>query len=537
PAHARGAAARRPERQDSALQPAQARGHRFGGRPARRGGREGAAGAEGRQRGGRGLRDPRQPAHKEQAARRGDRGVSARAHPRRSERERRLRAGARLQAGRELRRRRSGLPARAADGRAQHQGAVAARRPVDAARRLQGRREGALDGARVQRRSAGVSPEAGREPDPARAPRRSGEEPARSAAAEAGPGDGELRSRRAPRSARRHGQGGRGLRGGTEAAPDRLPGALQPGEDPVAHRAGEGRGAALPRGGGRESIVRRRLPLSGEGAARQRRSARGRNGGAQGPELGRRAGRAAARPLRPRRRLHAHRTGARRGAPGRDGAAPRTRRPVTSWLSIVASLALAALTAACSRAEAPPARTPATPISVVVVTIDTLRADRIGIYGAKNVETPNIDRLAREGAWSSHSTAHVPLTRPSHVSIFSGRYPAEHGIRDNVAPTLAPEVPLLAEQFQRAGFATAGFVSSVVLTKQSGLARGFDTYSDAFEIGEDDARFLNTIQKRGDVATGEAIAWIKDHQKFFAWVHLYDPHDPYEPPGRYAVAY
>ena len=210
---------------------------------------------------------------------------------------------------------------------------------------------------------------------------------------------------------------------------------------------------------------------------------------------------------------------------------------MTSRLPIVVSLALAALTAACSRAEAPPARTPATPISVLVVTIDTLRADRIGIYGAKNVETPNIDRLAREGAWSSRSTAHVPLTRPSHISIFSGRYPAEHGIRDNVAPTLAPEVPLLAEQFQRAGFATAGFVSSVVLTKQSGLARGFDTYSDAFEIGEDDARFLNTIQKRGDVATGEAIAWIKDHQKFFAWVHLYDPHDPYEPPGRYAVAY
>jgi choline-sulfatase len=209
---------------------------------------------------------------------------------------------------------------------------------------------------------------------------------------------------------------------------------------------------------------------------------------------------------------------------------------VTLRPTIALSLALAALGQACSRPESPP-RTSGKITSVLFITIDTLRADRIGIYGAKNVETPNIDRLAREGAWARHSTVHVPLTRPSHISMFTGRYPAEHGIRDNVAPTLGADVPVLAELFQRAGFATAAFVSSVVLTRQSGLARGFDTYSDAFEIGEDDARFLNTIQKRGDIAAGEATAWIKERQKFFAWVHLYDPHDPYEPPGRYAVAY
>jgi choline-sulfatase len=209
---------------------------------------------------------------------------------------------------------------------------------------------------------------------------------------------------------------------------------------------------------------------------------------------------------------------------------------VTSRLTILLPLVLAALGQACARADAPQ-KPPIKSNSVLFITIDTLRADRIGIYGAKNIETPNIDRLAREGAWAHHSTVHVPLTRPSHISIFTGRYPAEHGIRDNVAPSLAPELPLLAELFQRAGFATAGFVSSVVLTRQSGLARGFDTYSDTFEIGEDDARFLNTIQKRGDIVTGEAIAWMKEHPLFFAWVHLYDPHDPYEPPGRYAVAY
>jgi len=184
-------------------------------------------------------------------------------------------------------------------------------------------------------------------------------------------------------------------------------------------------------------------------------------------------------------------------------------------------------------------KAPQTARNVVLITIDTLRADRVGIYGATNVETPHMDRLAREGAWASHATVHVPLTRPSHTSIFTGRYPAEHGIRDNVAPALAPGLPLLAEQFKQAGFDTAAFVASVVLARESGLARGFDSYSDRFEIGEDDARFLNTIQKRGDVVVGEANDWIKRHasQRFFSWIHLYDPHDPYEPPGSYAVRY
>ena len=192
--------------------------------------------------------------------------------------------------------------------------------------------------------------------------------------------------------------------------------------------------------------------------------------------------------------------------------------------------------AACSGGAPPP---PATASNVLIVTIDTLRADRIGIYGAADVATPNIDALARDGAWAPQATVHTPLTRPSHISIFSGRYPAEHGIRDNVAPTLDSGVPLLAEVFERQGLDTAAFVSSVVLTRQSGLARGFAHYSDRFEVGEDDARFLNTIQKRGDIVTGEAIEWIRARggRRFFAWVHLYDPHDPYEPPGRYAVEY
>jgi len=202
-----------------------------------------------------------------------------------------------------------------------------------------------------------------------------------------------------------------------------------------------------------------------------------------------------------------------------------------------ATLGTVALAAAACTQPVQPAPVPVAE-NVLLITIDTLRADRVGVYGAANVETPNLDRLAREGAFARHATAHVPLTRPSHVSIFTGLYPAEHGIRDNVSPALPTDVPVLAERFKAQGHATAAFVASVVLTRQSGLARGFDHYSDRFDIGEDDARFLNTIQKRGDEVAGEAAAWIRAQKgRFFAWVHLYDPHDPYEPPGRYAVQY
>ena len=287
------------------------------------------------------------------------------------------------------------------------------------------------------------------------------------------------------------------------------------------------------------------IPVSGQGAARCRRAAESEAAALKGLESDAAAGRRArwattCSPTSTRARVASARPRAMpRWASGSNAAADEFMSGlntdaailwascVSRWLSTVAG---------CARSDAP-AAPPAAATSVLFVTIDTLRADRLGVYGATNVETPNIDRLAREGAWARHSTVHVPLTRPSHISMFTGRYPAEHGIRDNVAPALAADVPLLAELFQREGFSTAAFVSSVVLTRQSGLARGFDHYSDRFEIGEDDARFLNTIQKRGDIVTAEAIAWLKEHPRFFAWVHLYDPHDPYEPPGRYAVQY
>jgi arylsulfatase A-like enzyme/Flp pilus assembly protein TadD len=200
-------------------------------------------------------------------------------------------------------------------------------------------------------------------------------------------------------------------------------------------------------------------------------------------------------------------------------------------------LFLAISTGCAPRETAPPAPSPAK--NLVIVTIDTLRADRVGAYGNTTVATPNLDRIAREGAMAVHASVHVPLTRPSHISLFTGLHPDEHGIRDNVSPPLDRNVPLLAEILQQRGFQTSAFVSSIVLSRQSGLARGFAHYSDRFEIGADDARFLNTIQKPGDQIIEEATGWLAESrsERRFAWVHLYDPHDPYEPPEPYASRY
>jgi choline-sulfatase len=203
--------------------------------------------------------------------------------------------------------------------------------------------------------------------------------------------------------------------------------------------------------------------------------------------------------------------------------------------SIGGALAVALLVVGCARPEKPPVSAR----HLVLVTIDTLRADRLSCYGSRTVATPHLDAIAAAGALAQDASVQAPLTRPSHVTILTGRYPAEHGIRDNVAPALAPEVPTLAERLKAQGFATAAFVSSIVLSRQSGLARGFDTYSDRFEAGVDDARFLNTIQRRGDGPTSEAIAWLETQAsaRTFVWLHLYDPHDPYEPPEPFATRY
>ncbi len=186
-------------------------------------------------------------------------------------------------------------------------------------------------------------------------------------------------------------------------------------------------------------------------------------------------------------------------------------------------------------------RRPEPPRHLVLVTIDTLRADRLGCYGAKDVETPNLDRIAREGAMAVRATAHVPLTRPSHASLLTGMLPTRHGIRDNISPARLPEVPTLASLAKAAGLRTAAFVSSVVLASGGGLERGFDVYSDelASESGSEDLPFLNELQRAGDQTLAEAVSWLGSNgdARLFAWIHLYDPHEPYEPPEPHRTRY
>ena len=202
-------------------------------------------------------------------------------------------------------------------------------------------------------------------------------------------------------------------------------------------------------------------------------------------------------------------------------------------------LVLAGLVAGCADTARRPA---AVPRHLILVTIDTLRADRLGVYGAKMVATPRLDAIARDGIFAHDASAHVPLTLPSHVSLMTGLLPTHTGIHDNLGDSTVPPVPLLAEVLHRAGFATGGFVSSVVLSSSSGLHRGFDTYRDDVERAPG-ATFLSSVRKRGDTTTAQAIDWLdtirqrSPQQRAFLWLHLFDAHDPYAPPEPYASRY
>ncbi len=178
-------------------------------------------------------------------------------------------------------------------------------------------------------------------------------------------------------------------------------------------------------------------------------------------------------------------------------------------------------------------------LNVVFITLDTLRADRLGCYGFQGISTPAIDGLARDGVLFEQVTATVPLTFPAHASIFTGRIPPHHGVRDNGGFFLEDSETTLAERFKQAGFVTGGFVAAWVLESRWGLSQGFDHYSDRFDLSQYKILSLGTVQKQGDEVMSDALAWLETvkQRKFFAWVHLYDPHAPYEPPEPYKSRY
>jgi choline-sulfatase len=173
---------------------------------------------------------------------------------------------------------------------------------------------------------------------------------------------------------------------------------------------------------------------------------------------------------------------------------------------------------------------------VVIITIDTLRADRVGCYGYAKAETPTMDQLAKEGILFRNAVSHVPLTRPSHTSIFTGLYPFEHNVHDNVAPPLDNKIPLLAELLRTNGYNTGAFVASFVVNSQSGLHRGFDVFADKFDAQKQPTEFALNLEKRGSQIYDEFADWQTraKTKPYFAWIHIYDPHFPYDPPAPYA---
>jgi arylsulfatase A-like enzyme/Tfp pilus assembly protein PilF len=174
---------------------------------------------------------------------------------------------------------------------------------------------------------------------------------------------------------------------------------------------------------------------------------------------------------------------------------------------------------------------PARP-NVVLITLDTTRADRIGAYGYRRGRTPRLDRLASEGVLFERALTAAPTTLPAHTSLLTGRFPFGHGVRNNGTP-LGEQPATLASAFHDRGYATAAFVSAFVLDRRFGLGRGFDEYDDRLDAAPGVAAEL--VERRGDRTAAAASAWIAAHASapFFVWIHLYDPHDPYEPPAPY----
>ncbi len=177
---------------------------------------------------------------------------------------------------------------------------------------------------------------------------------------------------------------------------------------------------------------------------------------------------------------------------------------------------------------------------VYLITIDTLRADHVGCYGYKQVETPALDALAADGVRFTEAFTHSPITNTSHITILTGLLPSVHGVTDFGVP-LSPQHVTAAELLKKHGYQTAAFIGAVILdsnTLAPGLDRGFDFY-DNFPAKTDTKERWDRVERRGMEVVSHAEAWFDKHRAgaHFVWVHLFDPHDPYEPPPPFLEKY
>jgi arylsulfatase A-like enzyme len=177
------------------------------------------------------------------------------------------------------------------------------------------------------------------------------------------------------------------------------------------------------------------------------------------------------------------------------------------------------------------------PTSILLVTLDTTRADRIGCYGRAQAGTPALDALAARGTRFERAYTTAPITLPAHASLLTGSYPPYHGLRDNGLAALDEGVETLAEAARRAGLRTAAVVSAFPVAGIFGLAQGFERYDDDFGAAEGPGAIR---ERRGDESVRAAHSWLAalaPSEAFFLWVHLFDPHEPYQPPAEHAARF
>jgi arylsulfatase A-like enzyme/regulator of sirC expression with transglutaminase-like and TPR domain len=220
------------------------------------------------------------------------------------------------------------------------------------------------------------------------------------------------------------------------------------------------------------------------------------------------------------------------------------RRPVAVLFVLIAILSLGAASwwlrgrgAAAREGGDIVSGRPKEAVDVILVTIDTWRADALGVSGNPGASTPLLDRLATTGRLYVNAHAHNVLTLPSHTNILTGRYPYQHGVRDNSGFTVPEGVPTLATLLKQAGYATGAFVGAYPLDARFGLNRGFDVYDDHYPRGSNPSEFV-MAERRGDQVIAPALAWWRSQaaaepgkkKPRFLWVHLYDPHASYDPP-------
>ena len=177
--------------------------------------------------------------------------------------------------------------------------------------------------------------------------------------------------------------------------------------------------------------------------------------------------------------------------------------------------------------------------NVILVTLDTTRADHLGCYGNRGARTPVLDRLAGQGVLFEQAATAAPLTLPAHSTIMTGMYPTYHGVRVNGNTALSEEQTTLAEVLAAQGYKTGAFIGAFVLDGRWGLKQGFQHYDDQFDLKKYRHIDLASVQRPGNEVMEAALGWLEGRKDdpFFAWIHLYDPHTPYEPPEPYRSEY